>query len=530
MTCWTSCNIRARGWIALLVIALLPGCEAEQATAPAAEPAASTSPASVAAPDASAEPRTAAAEENWDVFYLGDARIGYGVTRRRPSPDDAALIETETHIRLKIRRFDEQTESELKFSTVQTAAGELRQARGVAEMGGTPMTFVGVVAGNQLRAKTTAGGKSVQSEIPWNAKCHGFFAIDDSLRRSPMKAGESRSIRMLLPVLNSLADVELRAVEEETTELLSGRKKLLRIESVTTLADKQSIADTLWTDASGRTLKSVNAAMKQVVYRTTKEIAEQTQPGAVLDIGKLTLVKTPQPLNNPHGRKQIQYRVELSGGDPAKAFASDIGQQVTATSDGKAKLTVRAIRPDDPRADKLADLGKPTPPGDDERLPNSYLQSDDAQVIKLAQQAAGEEKDPWRTALALQRFVNQKITKKNFSKTFATASDVAANLSGDCTEHAVLLAALARARGIPSRVALGLVYVPSEQAFGFHMWTEVYIRDRWIGLDGTLGQGGLGAGHLKLTTTSLKEGDAMSSFLPVAQVLGRLKIEEITPE
>ena len=41
----------------------------------------------------------------------------------------------------------------------------------------------------------------------------------------------------------------------------------------------------------------------------------------------------------------------------------------------------------------------------------------------------------------------------------ATAAEVARSREGDCTEHAVLLAALARARGIPARVAMGLVYV-----------------------------------------------------------------------
>jgi hypothetical protein len=59
------------------------------------------------------------------------------------------------------------------------------------------------------------------------------------------------------------------------------------------------------------------------------------------------------------------------------------------------------------------------------------------------------------------------------------------------------------------------------------MWTEVFVDNRWIGVDGTLGQGGLGAGHIKLNTSNLKDGAAMSSFLPVAQVLGRLKIEAV---
>ncbi|HEY2840516.1 MAG TPA: transglutaminase family protein [Pirellulales bacterium] len=465
-----------------------------------------------------------ATEETWDVFYLGESRIGYAVTKRGSASGEAALVETETTVRLKIRRYGEVTESEMRYAVVETSNGELRQARSAAELGGVAMTFEGQVADGVLQTTTTGAGKTIRGSIPWTPECRGFYAIEESLRRRPMQSGERRALRMLTPVLNQMADVELRAVEEETVQLLEGSKKLLRIESVTTLADKQTISDTLWTDEKGQTIKAVNASMQQTIYRTTRETALQEQSGATLDIGKLTLVKTPRAVDNPHGRQQLRYRVRLDGGDPMTAFASDQSQRVTSVGPNVADIVVLAVRPDFPPASvSSAD----TSPNDDDRQPNSYIQSDDPRIVKMAAEAAGNEKDPWRTAQALERYVNEKITKKNFAQTFATAADVAETLSGDCTEHAVLLAALARARGIPSRVALGLVYVPSEQAFGFHMWTEVYIGDRWIGVDGTLGQGGLGAGHLKLTTTNLKDGAAMSSFLPVAQVLGRLKIEEI---
>ena len=89
------------------------------------------------------------------------------------------------------------------------------------------------------------------------------------------------------------------------------------------------------------------------------------------------------------------------------------------------------------------------------------------------------------------------------------------------------LAALARARGIPARVAIGLVYMEGRQAFGYHMWTEVYIDGRWIPIDGTLAQGGIGAGHLTIAHTNLEGTSAYSTFLPVVQILGRLSIEVI---
>jgi transglutaminase-like putative cysteine protease len=165
------------------------------------------------------------------------------------------------------------------------------------------------------------------------------------------------------------------------------------------------------------------------------------------------------------------------------------------------------------------------PPLDAERQPNNLIQSDNPLVVEMAREAAGSLSDQREIALAVERYVKQNVRNKNFTQALATAADVAKTREGDCTEHAVLLAALARANGIPARVAIGLVYVDTYGAFGYHMWNEVYVDDAWLPLDGTLGRGGIGAAHLKLAHTSLANADAFTAFLPVAQVLGRLKIK-----
>ena len=116
-------------------------------------------------------------------------------------------------------------------------------------------------------------------------------------------------------------------------------------------------------------------------------------------------------------------------------------------------------------------------------------------------------------------------TPVDFSQNFASAAEVARNLRGDCTEHAVLLAALCRARGIPARAAMGLVYMPRRAAFGYHMWTEAWIDGAWIPLDATLGRGGIGAAHVKMTHTSLDGASPYEAMLPILQAMGQLKIE-----
>ena len=75
----------------------------------------------------------------------------------------------------------------------------------------------------------------------------------------------------------------------------------------------------------------------------------------------------------------------------------------------------------------------------------------------LAKRAVGDAKDPWEKAKRVERYVNQNMKSFTFSEALMTADQVAKNLSGDCTEYAMLAAAMCRAVGVPSRTVLGLV-------------------------------------------------------------------------
>ncbi|MDX1968726.1 MAG: transglutaminase-like domain-containing protein, partial [Planctomycetaceae bacterium] len=135
--------------------------------------------------------------------------------------------------------------------------------------------------------------------------------------------------------------------------------------------------------------------------------------------------------------------------------------------------------------------------------------------------------DPAAIAKAMESYVRTNLKNKNFSTALASAGEVARNLEGDCTEHAVLLAAMLRAKGIPSRVAVGLVYIEGPSAFGGHMWTEARLNDQWVPIDGTLGRGGIGATHIKLGDATFADanGAPLATFTSLITVIGKLQIE-----
>jgi transglutaminase-like putative cysteine protease len=76
------------------------------------------------------------------------------------------------------------------------------------------------------------------------------------------------------------------------------------------------------------------------------------------------------------------------------------------------------------------------------------------------------------------------------------------NLVGDCNEHAVLLAALARAAGIPAEMEAGLVYLRGR--FYYHAWNALYLKEGagWVTADAVFGQMPADATHIRFVRGS----------------------------
>jgi len=510
----------------LLLLAL--GCTRDPAASPTAvgdEPAASpeTSTPSVAR-------QRLPERETWDLYTIGGVRVGYGRTRlNHQSHDDGPIVVIDALNALAVKRFNRETRQQIHFVSRETPDGRLIDFQGELDMGSVPTKISGRVEGDLLRIQTQTLGKTIASEIPWTARNGGLYAMEASLLRQPMQPGQRRSIRGLSPTFDRVAvvDIELEAKDYEPAELDRGSYSLLRIDSITRFGDGQALAGTLWCDRTGDILKTQTDAIGLQTCRTTEAAALKTDGPAEFDLGRRTMVMLQKPLEDAHHTRRARYRVHLDGSDPAAVFVAGPSQQVCPIDPHTAEITVIALRGDTSAEETPVAESRPRTA---DREPNNLIQSDAPKVVSMAQEAAGDLQGPWQVALALERFVHERITQKDFSQAFATAAEVAENPVGDCTEHAVLLAALCRARGIPARAALGLVYMQGQQAFGFHMWNEAHIGGRWVPLDATLGQGGIGAAHLKLAHSSLEGGSAYSSFLPVVQVAGRLKIEVLEAE
>jgi transglutaminase-like putative cysteine protease len=246
------------------------------------------------------------------------------------------------------------------------------------------------------------------------------------------------------------------------------------------------------------------------------------------DIGISQLVRLKNRILRPYETTAAVYRITIRNDDNvATTFSQDDRQQVKNVQGNTFELHVKTSR---------GSAGEPAEkePAAEFLQSSYFITSADSKVKELAREAVGTETDPWKKALKIERWVHNHM-KPTAYEALATADHVARNLEGDCTEFSMLTAAMCRAEGVPSRTAIGLIYaepsnVQNAPCFAFHMWTEVWIKGRWIPIDATLGYGYVGATHLKITDHSWHDERTMTPIFPVIRVVGRVSIDVLSAE
>lgn len=464
----------------------------------------------------------------WESLYMQGVKIGHGWTRTSVETDDGqTLRHIHSRVVLRLKRFDDETEQAMDIESRETMTGDVQAVTMATSSNGQGVRCEGHREGEHLvLSAQSPDAPAMRTNVQG---VRGFFAIEQSLQQHPMVAGEKREFRALLPLFSQVvvAEVRMEAGTTELTELIDRQQELTPIDVVMRFGPSdatQQIEQRMWTDGDGQLLKIDISALDQTSYRVTENEAMRSASQA-FDLGMRTTIAVPMPYDNIHGEDRAGYAIRMTDHNPAEVFFDGPLQRVTERSEHEAIVEVTAA--DLAQEMSVEDREQPT---EADRRPNRFIESTDAAIVAEAQRVAPGETDLAKVAYAMEAYVHGAIEQKNYADAFATAKQVAQSRSGDCTEHAVFLAALCRAREIPARVVLGLVYVRDYHGFAGHMWNEVWIGDRWLPLDATLGRpgGGIGVGHLKLAAADLDDSNIGASFLSILPVLKGTEIEVIS--
>ncbi len=246
--------------------------------------------------------------------------------------------------------------------------------------------------------------------------------------------------------------------------------------------------------------------MGMVLVRASAEQALHAdwRPEMAHDLAVSVSVPVARPIREPRQRMSLHLRV---AGIAPERVPNDDQQQRTGEVLTITRPSLAAVRSyplpcvDESHADDL----KPT----------AFLQSDHPRLQQLAHAIIGSERDAMRSALLLNDWVYDHLRKVP-TVSIPNALQVLEMGQGDCNEHAVLLAALGRAIGLPTRMITGTVYI--NDGFFYHAWCEVWL-DRWIPIDPALHQFPADATHIKFIVGGLEDQIGM------IDIIGHLRLE-----
>jgi transglutaminase-like putative cysteine protease len=214
---------------------------------------------------------------------------------------------------------------------------------------------------------------------------------------------------------------------------------------------------------------------------------------------------TRQRIDEPRDVRRLRLRLE--GADLSSTDLQGVGQTITGNIVEITNLEKLPAGPADP------DVGRYL-------APEPFIESDAPEIRAEAEKAVWRITGDRARSEALTRYVNALLEKKP-TVSLPSAREVLRTKIGDCNEHTALYVAMARALGIPARIAVGLVYVRG--AFYYHAWPEVYVnegtgRGLWLPVDPTFNQFPADSTHVRLARGGL---DKQAAILPL---IGRLSI------
>ena len=456
-------------------------------------------------------------DDRWYRVLLNDQPAGESHTRvYRTDPGD---IQTDVTMRLTIRRADTTMEIGMSNTTVETDDGEVLRLTTRQVMSKAERETTAVVQGDKLLVTSGNVPSARVFKQPFDIRARGPWWVDRTSRKELRKPGDSLVAVTVFPELQSCAELTLTLGEKESVEIDGERRQLFRRTTAMNLLPGQDQSE--WVDESGVVQRGEFEIMGlkfALVLSSGK--STPTPTGSAPEVLLSTAIKPDRPL--PAGNS-IVYRFSLK----ENTFdALDLGNAFTASGHKILETpgpSVRVVRISRASPGKTVSLPVPARPELEAFLqPSSIVQSDHESIRTAAADACEGVTDAFDAARRLEQWVHDHIQEKNLETPFASALEAFESASGDCTEHGVLLAALARSGGIPARLVTGLVY--HEGKFIGHLWTEVFI-DRWIALDATRGHGFVGPDHIALATSSLSEAAFGDVVLQLARILGNLDIQ-----
>lgn len=446
-----------------------------------------------------------AEQDGWMGIYHQNKKIGY-FHRRLVPVEHGYRWEEQSQMKLRVMNTDQLVHTSVRAAidksyALQDFSFRLNSSGIVFEVTGKVIDEK--TSGRELHGQIVSAGNSSPFSFPLRDPVYLPSTTQMMLRGASLKAGEERQYSIFNPLSTKTETISVTALGPETLTL-KGQQL-----AVTKIAERFGGTTVhAWLDHEGKVVKE-EASLGLVLLRENREDAlgggwEDSTP---LDLVASAAIPVQQPLPEPRTLKHLQLKLLGPADMPQFAFPPRqemSGGTITITSETLSNLTTYQL----PQADAAFALDLTDTP---------FVQSAHPRLRAQAEQILGSERDAVKAARLLLDWTYTTLAKEP-SIGMPTALEALDSKRGDCNEHAVLFTALARAVGLPARVAAGVVYL--EGAFYYHAWADVWL-GQWVAVDPVLQQFPADATHVKFIEGGPEE------HLALLKVIGQIGMEVI---
>lgn len=446
--------------------------------------------------------------ENWYGVYMNGGKVGYSVNRIQLFDDrqeivlteDAHFLVTMSGVKQNMQLFTERTYNLTtgRLMRIQASVTDPSQkSEFFAEVSNGGLQVVSIIGNNRKEQRF-----ALPSETVWDGLRQSLWVL------SAPDIGSVRDFRVFEPLYERelSGQAQITAIEER---IMDGAPT--RVYTIRNRIDVMELDTTARVAADGLILEEVlsgNMTLRLEPETMARNVSYQH------DTVMANAARVDRAIENP--RQRACLGLILTGPLTENVLFNDQRQRIYRI--GENRFAFRG---------RMVDLKTIQPPAlPFEKVPNdvspwlqpsTFIQSDHPAIREKVRALEGNEQNSLSVARTLCRWVYENM-RTTYSARMSNALEVLEHMEGDCTEHSVLMTALARAAGIPARENAGLIYISGRDAgFYFHQWVEVWVGE-WVAVDPTFNQVPADPTHIKLV-----EGDLLqqSRIIPL---VGRIEV------